>query len=104
MSIRRIVLIPNRQPSSIARVRHGQPYNRSSLRRIITDTSQILDRPRVVYQQAHLEEDPFPDPLLLDPVDPDQQVDFRTAIDGIVKTANADCLSGALCDELLQQC
>lgn len=50
------------------------------LNRVRTDTDWSSDRPRVANQQARAEEDPSPDPSLLDPVDYDQLDDIRTAV------------------------
>jgi len=38
----------------------------------------LADRPRVNYHTARSEEDPFPDPSLLDPVDTEQHAEIRT--------------------------
>ena len=45
------------------------------------------NRPKVNYNTARNEEDPFPDPSLLDPIDADQHEDICKAVDNLEKTA-----------------
>lgn len=51
-----------------------------------------MDRPRVNYNTARMEEDPFPDPSLLDPIDSDQHADVRDSVEEMKKTADENGL------------
>ena len=49
-------------------------------------------RPRVNYYTARSEEDPFPDPSLLDPMDEDQHDEIRTEVKNLKDTARENGL------------
>ena len=53
------------------------------------DTPPTADptRPKVNYFSARAEEDPLPDPSLLDPIDEEQHEDIKTAVDDLRKQA-----------------
>lgn len=48
------------------------------------------DRPRVSYNEARNEPDPFPDPSLLDPLDNVQHEDIRANMDKLLETARGN--------------
>lgn len=62
----------------IARLNHVRPFEPSK------KTSLSRDRPRVNFYKARAEEDPFPDPSLLDPVDSAQHNDVRSTLDKMI--------------------
>ena len=82
---------------------HGKPpTNMGKLGRLMTarlnrqrndDKRPAADRPKVNYHAAHTEEDPFPDPSLLDPIDEDQHDDIRKAVADIQQTAKDNGLA-----------
>ena len=49
-------------------------------------------RPKVNYFSARAEEDPMPDPSLLDPVDEDQHEDIKTAVADMQEAAHKNGL------------
>lgn len=60
------------------------------------------DRPRVMYDKARCDEDPFPDPSLLGSIDADQHEDIRTAADEMIETPIVNGLPAAARGTLIQ--
>lgn len=50
------------------------------LNSVVRNTEIDSNRPAVNYHKARSEEDPFPDPSILESVDTDQHGDIRTAV------------------------
>lgn len=61
-------------------------------------------RPKVNYFSARAEEDPIPDPSLLDPVDEDQHADIKTAVADMQEVTHKNCLPDEKLQSLAKLC
>ena len=80
------------------------PTNMGKIGRLMTarlnrqsndDTIPAADRPKVSFHAVRIEEDPFPDPSLLEPIDEYQQDDIRKSVEDMQKTAKDNGLADA---------
>lgn len=67
-----------------ARLNHMRDYGAFS----DSSSNLVSDRPRINFNTARTEEDPFPDPSLLDPADTDQHGEIHTEVETMKNTAS----------------
>lgn len=74
--------------------------NRQVDRNVSKSSNAPPNRPRVHYNSARNEEEPFPDPSLLDPVDADQHEEIKSVAETMVESAKKNGLSDERHNEL----